>query len=202
MRGCCENAPTRRRSWHRREVIIRRLPRDTLPPDEADKYEMACRGLVAEFAAVKLLPVRAIEPCHGNMYKGACTMKCPCTVVVPTVCAKYLSRQFRRANYPTSRCTPKRLKSREPIRQRYGSSSAPTISVSRIHGDLRDQVSTTRVADTHYASTPLAWWLLCGGLGSDLIVARSPRRPSPRPTPSGRSRTASKRSRARRPPWE
>ena len=96
-------APTRRALIApTRNLLSGRLPRDTLPPDEADKYEMACRGLVAEFAAVKLLPesVPASSPYTGNMYKGACTIKCPCAVVVPTVFAKYLSASISSSQLP------------------------------------------------------------------------------------------------------
>ena len=51
---------------------------------------------------MKLLPesVPASSPYTGNMYKGACTIKCPCAVVVPTVFAKYLSASISSSQLP------------------------------------------------------------------------------------------------------
>lgn len=85
-----------------RKLFSERPRRDTAPPDAADKYEMASRGFVTEFAAVKLLPesVPASSPYTGNIYKGASTTKCPCDVVDPTAFAKYLSASISSSQLP------------------------------------------------------------------------------------------------------
>ena len=131
-------------------------------------------------------------------------MKCPCTVVVPTVCAKYLSASISSSQLPDVSLHAETFE--KPVNQSGDGAIIvnATISVeSHPRRFARLGIPTTRVADTHYASTPLAWWLPVRRprIKSE-SSPRSPRRPSPRPTPSGRSRTASKRSRARRPPWE